>query len=264
MPTSTTTAPIASLLDRRPLVIGALHLPDFRTETREMARLEDHLLGNLRAFAEGGMPAVMIQDQTREPGAAGIETVAMMAALVRLARREFPQIALGVIVQAHDADAPLAIAHASGASFVRLKVFVGSAMTAEGPRDALGPRARNVRAGLARPDIAILADVHDRTAVPLGDVDLAQACRWSQGLGADALILTGADFAESCARIETARKAGIARPLLIGGGVDAGNVKNALAVADGVIVSRSLMRAGSGSPSWDRDRIRSFMAAVAP
>lgn len=256
---STTTAPIVSLLELKPLVVGALHLPDFRADTRNLARLEDHLLTNLRAFAEGGVPAVMIQDQTREAGPAATETVAIMAALVRLARREFPALALGVIVQAHDAEAPLAIAHASGASFVRLKVFVGSAMTAEGPRDALGVRARNARLALARPDIAILADVHDRTAVPLGGVDFDQACRWAQGLGADALILTGADFAESCARVDGARRAGTKRPILIGGGVDAGNVQMALRCANGVVVSRSLMREGLGWPSWDRERILRFM-----
>ncbi len=264
MPASTTTAPTASLLDLKPLVIAALHLPDFKSETRDMARLEDYLLTNLAAFDDAGVPAVIIQDQTREAGAAPIETVAMMASLVRLARRAHPQVALGVIIQAHDAEAPLAIAHAAGASFVRLKVYVGAAMTSEGSREALGPRARNARLALGRPDIAILTDVHDRTAIPIGDVSLIQACQWAQGLGADGLILTGADFAESLARIAAARKVEIKRKLLIGGGVDPGNVRQALAAADGVIVSRAMMRDGPGSSRWDPDRVRRFMDAARP
>lgn len=262
MPASPMTAPTTSLLDRTPLVIAALHLPDFKAQERGMARLEDYLLANLAVFAEAGVPAVMIQDQTREAGAAPVETVAMMAALVRLARHVHPKIELGVIIQAHDAEAPLAIAHAAGAAFVRMKVYVGAAMTSEGSREALGPRARNARLALGRPDIAILADVHDRTAIPIGGVPLAQACQWAQGLGADGLILTGADFAESLARISAARSAGVTRKLLIGGGVDAGNVRAALAAADGVIVSRSLMREGPGQPRWDADKARRFMDAA--
>jgi membrane complex biogenesis BtpA family protein len=254
--------PPKAVLASRPLIIAALHLPDFRATARPMPELEDYLLTNLRAFADGGVRAVMIQDQTLEAGAATIETVATMSSLVRLARREFPAVALGVIVQAHDAEAPLAIAHAAGASFVRLKVFVGGAMTAGGARDALGVRAVNARRALGRPDIAILADVHDRTAVPLGDVDLGRACQWAQGLGADALILAGADFGESCARVATARAAGIKRPILIGGGVDSGNVGAALRCADGAIVSTALMRAGAGAPRWDPELIRRFMDAA--
>lgn len=182
-----------------------------------------------------------------------------MASLTRSARREFPDVAIGIIVQAHDAEAPLAIAHASGASFVRLKVFVGAVMTSEGIREALGVRARNYREELGRADIAILADIHDRTSVPMGDVSLKQACHWAQGLGADGLVLTGADFSDSLTRVRAARNAGIERPLLIGGGVDIGNVRQALAMADGVIVSRALMRDGNGPLRWDDARARRLM-----
>jgi predicted TIM-barrel enzyme len=265
MPASTTTAPTASLFERKPLVVGALHLPDLRARRAlTMAELERFLLVNVEAFAAGGIPALMIQDQTREPGPAGSETIAIMAALVRLARREFPALSYGVIVQAHDAEAPLVIAQASGADFVRLKVFVGSSMTAEGPRDALGPSARNVRHALGRAHIAVLADVHDRTSVPIGDVPVERAALWAEGLGADALVLTGSSFADSLERVRAARRAGVKRPILIGGGVDASNIAAALAEAQGVIVSRSLMADGASdaAPRWDAARVRALMAAA--
>lgn len=60
MPVSTTTAQTASLFDRTPLVIAALHLPDLRAEKHSLPALEDYLLDNMRVFVESGVPAVMI------------------------------------------------------------------------------------------------------------------------------------------------------------------------------------------------------------
>lgn len=247
-----------------PLVIAALHLPAFGPGgARDMPALEDYILANARVFHDAGIPAVKIQDQTRAPGDASAETIAVTAMLAALVRRSFPALAVGIIVQAHDAAAPLAIAHAAGASFVRLKVFAGAAVTAEGTREALGATAIGDRAGLGRPDIAILADVQDRTSFPLGDVPPAQAAQWTEGLGADALVITGTDFADTLARIAAARAAGAKRPIVIGGGVDETNVGAALAAADGVIVSTSLRaRQATGNVLWDAARCRALMDAA--
>ena len=167
--------------------------------------------------------------------------------------------------QAHDAVAPLAIAHAAGASFVRLKVFVGAAMTAEGPRNGLAVEARSYRHELRRDDVAILADVFDRTSRPLLDVSPAEAALMAEKLGADGLILTGGSFADSLERVRAARAAGARRPVLIGGSVTEGNLAEALAVAEGAVVSTSLMRPGASPDDvlqWDADRTRRFMDAV--
>jgi hypothetical protein len=256
----------ASVFDTRPLVIAALHLPDpIAGGRRGMAWLEDYVLENARVFAEAGIPAVKLQDQTREPGPASIETIATMASLARLIRREFPALTLGIIVQAHDARAPIAIAHAVGASFVRLKVYVGAAMTAEGPRTALATEARQMRASVAAENVAILADVFDRTSMPMVNMPPERAALWAEQMGANGLVLTGADFADSLARVHAARAAGVRRPILIGGGIDAGNVRGALGVADGVVVSTALMRRGAGRDEirrWDPALCRQLMDAA--
>jgi predicted TIM-barrel enzyme len=250
----------------RPLVIAALHLPDFAmNRDRPMAWFEDYALTNARIFAEAGVPWIKLQDQTRAEGAAAPDTVAMMASLARSVRRELPELGIGIIVDAHDPAAALSIAHAAGADFVRLKVFVGGAMTAQGPRQALGGAAVAHRAALRRPDIAILADVHDRTAVPLSGESQPFAAQWAVKLGADGLIVTGASFPDTLARIAAVRAAGIRRPILIGGGVTEDNVGEALAHGDGVIVSSSLMRkdaAPDAMAQWDAERCRRFMDAA--
>ena len=83
-------------------------------------------------------------------------------------------------------------------------------------------------------------------------------------MGADGVIITGDSFADTIGRIRTARAAGVTRPIFVGGGVDAGNVAEALAVADGAIVSTSLLRKNAVSTDlirWDRDAIRRLVDA---
>lgn len=254
------------IFESRPLVIAALHLPDFAlSRHRSMAWLEDYAVANARIFAEAGVPWMKLQDQTRTEGPAAPDTLAMTAAVARVLRAEVPEIGLGIIVEAHDPAAALSVAHAAGADFVRLKVFVGGAMTAQGPRHGLGAQAVAHRAALGRPDIAILADVHDRTAVPLSGESQPFAAEWAAKTGADGLIVTGASFPDTLARIAAVREAGLRRPILIGGGVTAANVGEALAAGDGVIVSTALMRRGAGEDDlvrWDADLCRRFMDAA--
>jgi predicted TIM-barrel enzyme len=255
-----------SLFENGPPVIGALHLPDFAmSRHRPMGWFEEYALANARVFAEAGVPWIKLQDQTRTSGPAAPETLAMMAALGRLIRAEFQQLGLGIIVDAHDPTAALSIAHASGAGFVRLKVFVGGAMTAEGPRYGLNAAAVAYRAALGRPDIAILADVHDRTARPLSDETQSFAAKWAVEAGADGLIVTGSHFSDTLSRIATVREALPSQPILIGGGVSEENVAAALAASDGVIVSSALMRrdiADDDLVKWDTERCLRFMDAV--
>jgi uncharacterized protein len=254
------------LFASRPPVIAALHLPDFAlSRHRSPAWYEDYAVSNARVFAEAGIPWIKLQDQTRTAGPAAPDTLAMMASLGRLIRAEVPDLGLGIIIEAHDPVAALSVAHGAGADFVRLKIFVGGAMTAEGPRHALGAAAIAYRAALGRPDIAILADIHDRTARPLSDESQPFAANWAAKVGADGLIVTGSSFPDTLDRIAAVRKAVPKQPILIGGGVTEDNVVAALAASDGVIVSSALMRASAGEDDilrWDADLCRRFMDAA--
>ena len=262
--TPTSPAPVRPPADRT--IIAALHLPDLSVARHtSFAYLEDYVLANAGVFAAAGIASVMLQDQTRQTGPATSATVALMAALGRLLRSTYAAMDLGIIIQAHDAIAPLAVAHACGASYVRLKVFVGAAMTMEGPRSALAVEARSFRHELRRDDIAILADVFDRTSVPMIDVPPEEAAQAAVRLGADGLILTGASFADSLERVRSAKAAGVTRPVWVGGSVTEHNVAQTLAVADGAIVSTALMRDQPGAQDllrWDRDKTQRFMDAV--
>ncbi len=227
-----------------------------------MAWYEDFLLSNAKSFVENGIKAIKVQDETVVSGRASERTIARMASLGRTVRKEFADLFLGIIVQAHDAKAALAIADACGASFVRQKIFAAAAVNAEGVRQALGPDAVAYREAIGRADIQIYADVQDRTCVPMENVPSDMAAHWTERLGADALVITGSDFADTKDRIAKARAYGVKAPVLIGGSVTKDNVKESLGVCDSVVVSSSLVRPGAARDAfdrWDPSRIRQFM-----
>lgn len=251
------------IFDKSPLVIAALHLPDFaQSRHLSIAWYEDYVVANAGVFAKAGIPLIKLQDQTKTEGAAAHDTLAMTASLARFLRAEVPGVGLGIIIEAHDPAAALSVAHSAGAEFVRLKVFVGGAMTAQGPRHGLGARAVAHRAELRRTDIAILADVHDRTAIPLSGESQPVAAEWAVKTGADGLVITGSSFEDTLERIAAVRAHGIRKPVLIGGSVTADNVDKALQNAQGVVVSSALMRkdvARDDVLRWDLDLCRRFM-----
>lgn len=255
-----------ALFAKTPLVVAALHLPDPVVEPGlSRAWLEDYTLKNAGVFAAAGVPAIKLQDQTRAAGPASVETIARTAALGRLLKREYPKIALGIIVQAHDAEAPLAIAAAAGADFVRLKVYVAAVVGAEGTKTALAPTARAYRKAIGACGVAILADVFDRTSIPLVDIPPERGALWAEQMGADGLVLTGSSFEDSLQRIASARGAGVKAPILLGGGATETNVAAALRAADGVVVSTALMRKGAPKSDplrWDLDLANRFMDRV--
>ena len=58
-------------------IICALHLPSISDGQKvEMSFLEDYLIKNLSLMIKAGIPAIMIQDSSRNVGPARLDTVA--------------------------------------------------------------------------------------------------------------------------------------------------------------------------------------------
>jgi predicted TIM-barrel enzyme len=251
------------LFHHDPLIITALHLPQFRhMQKLPMSWLEDYVLQNFSVFVKGGIPAVILQEETLNTSLATPESIAILSVLASKAHLEFPNTQLGIIMQAHDGISPLAVAHASGASFVRLKVFVGAMLKAEGIQQGCGIAARNYRDKIGREDIKILADVHDRTGLPLTNIPIEMASEWAVQTGADGLILTGFSVQESIQYFQKVRETGVNAPLILGGGATEENVSEILQYADGVVVSSALKFPNPDPQNmvlWDIDLVKRFM-----
>jgi predicted TIM-barrel enzyme len=191
-----------------------------------------------------------------------------MSAVGALLRQEFPQLKLGVCLIAHGAREPLAVAQAIGASFVRLKVYVGAMVKAEGILQGCAYEAIQYRAQIDAEDIAILADVYDRTGEPLGRLPLEEEARQAAVFGrADGLVLTGFSMDESLQMLKDVRAAKLGLPLLIGGGATPASLPQITPLVDGIIVSSAFKAVGGFTrqtlgEDWDPARIHAFMEAV--
>jgi uncharacterized protein len=250
-----------SLTLRDGVIITALHLPALPgspMRTSGVDALVEFAVTNAQVFAAQGVDALYLQN-----AAAGVgpkrtlpDVVAVMAIITR-AVRQAVTVPVGLVLASYDAAAPLAIAAAAGAGFVRLKDYVGAMVKAEGIVEGCAYEALAERRRLGAEDVRILADIHDRTGVPLGPETLELAADWAARFGgADGLVITGHTVDESIAMLDRVRQAGITIPILCGGGVTADNVERILAHCDGVIVS-SALRAVPPNPlrPWDPERI---------
>lgn len=262
------------LPENKPGIIGAFHLPPLMGSQHPAAQpvsvAVDHALRNIERAVKAGVPAIYLQDLGDTPIATSIQphAAAALAVVGAAVRREFPDLTLGICMMSHGCKEPLAIAQAIGAQFVRLKVYVGAMVKAEGVVEGLAYEAIQYRAHLHATDIQMMADVYDRTGKPMGRMPLEEEARWAAvHCRADGLVLTGSSYSESIEMLKEVKAADLGVPLLLGGGAKAENIKEALRVADGAIVS-STFKASPGwtresmLAEWEYDRIKAFMDAA--
>lgn len=267
-------SPISWISEDKPAVIGAIHLPPMMGSKHPAAQpvsvAVDHALRNIEKAVRAGVPAIYLQDLGDTPVAPAIEphSAAALTVVGAAVRREFPELKLGICMMSHGCKEPLAIAQAVGAHFVRLKVYVGAMVKAEGILQGCAYEAIQYRARLQAEDIQILADVYDRTGQPLGRMPLVEEARQASVYGrADGLVLTGGSFAESLEMLSEVRSAGLSVPLLLGGGATAENIADVLRVADGVVVSSTFKPLSGWTresilAEWEYERIQAFMDAA--
>lgn len=258
----------SALLRDRKAVVGMIHLPPLPGSTNYDGMPLDSIVqgavADACALSEAGFDAAILQNTHDLPATATapVETIAFLAAIGRELRHEtFPNMALGVNVLKNDAEGALAVAAAIGALFVRLKVFVGAAVGAEGLLVASAPAALRMRQRLDS-DTELWVDLFDRTSAPLVPQPLSQLAEWVMKFGdSSAVIVTGTSIAESIQMVREVRGVAPQLPVVIGGGVTEASVMDALLDADGVIVGSALEQRPFTGPI-SREKAASFVRAA--
>jgi len=238
-----------------------------------MGAVVERALEDARALREGGCDALLVENLGDVPyfaGAVPPETVAAMALCVRAVIDHAGGLPVGVNVLRNDARAALGLCAASGASFLRVNVHVGAALTDQGTIEGRAAETLRERARLC-PEALILADVHVKHATPLGSESLEAAAADAHGRGlADALVLTGGATGEAPAaeEIERVRRRLPRARILVGSGLSEANAAALLGHADGAIVGTWLKRDGRIEAQVDPKRVRrlrrAFDDAVSP
>lgn len=244
-------------------MIGVVHLratpgsPDWGGSMREV---EDAAAADALGYEEGGCDAVFLENFGDLPftgGAVGCETVAAMAAVASRVRREVG-LPIGFNVLRNDAAAALGLCAACGGEFIRVNVHSGAMMTDQGLIE--GEAHETVRRrGMLCPEVKILADILVKHALPLTALPIEQVAVDTLQRGrADALIVSGTATGAPV-DVEDLRRVRAACPeaaLLVGSGVNEGNVRELLEFATGLIVATSVKRDGELSNPVDAARVR--------
>jgi membrane complex biogenesis BtpA family protein len=253
---------LARVGERR-MLIGVVHLlptvgaPRFGGDVRAIVQAA---VRDAEALVGGGCDALIVENFGDVPFFAECvpaETVAAMAIALDAVCAANVGLPVGVNVLRNDARAALGLCAATGASFVRVNVHVGAAVTDQGLVQGRAAETVRERARLC-PGVVILADVHVKHATPLSREPIGAAARETVERGlADALIVSGiaTGSAPDVGAVMEVRKSVPRTPLFLGSGVDVDNARALLQHADGAIVGTWLKRDGRVSEPVDRDRV---------
>ncbi len=258
----------------RPPVIGMVHLrplPGSPGWAGNLRAVVDAALVDTENLVAGGVGAVMVEnfhDVPFFPGPVPPVTVAAMTRIIDAITGSYRDLPVGVNVLRNDAESALAVAAAAGASFIRVNVHVGAAVTDQGTIEGRAWQTLRLRREWA-PEVGILADVRVKHALPLAPRPLAEEARDLRLRGlADGIIVTGAATGSgaSPADVEIVRAAVPECPLLVGSGVNTDNIAGFGVAVDGVIVGTSLKektgeRFAAVSADLTRDLVEAWQVA---
>ena len=237
----------------RPL-IGVIHLPPLPgyAESPGLAAVVAHALAELATYRVGGLDGVLVENENDRPHRveAGRETIAVMTAVTRALVAAANRLPIGIEILLNDPEASLAVAHASGADFIRSDYFADEmSRPVHGAMRIAPQQVIAFRARIGAERVLVLADIQVKYAQMLTPRSLAESARAAREAGADAIVVTGTRTGEppSPHDVLAAREGSGDCPVLVGSGLAAGNARALLEVADGAIVGTSLMHGGKAT-----------------
>lgn len=254
-------------------IVGMVHLdplpgsPGFEGDRRTV---REQAVADARALIAGGVDAVLVEnfgDAPYYPDEVPRHVVADLAATARELRRAV-DCPVGVNVLRNDAEAAVAVAAATGGSFVRVNVHTGARATDQGVVAGRAHETVRLRDRIGA-GVAVLADVAVKHSAPVGDRDVAAIAEEAVDRGlADGLIVSGpatgeaADADELEAVVDARDEADRDVPVLVGSGVTPENVSGLFDIADGVIVGTALKVDGETTNPVDADRVTALVDAA--
>ncbi|MCH7602187.1 MAG: BtpA/SgcQ family protein [Planctomycetes bacterium] len=250
------------LLDRRPVVIGVVHLlplPGSPGWQGDLHRVLDRAISDAEALSKGGVHAIIIEnfgDTPHRKYDVSPETISAMTVATKQVQ-QVTDVPLGINVLRNDAKAAMAIASVTGAAFIRINVHTGAMLTDEGIIEGRAAETLRYRRALGT-DVKIFADILVKHAVPLGDQDLELAARTAVERGlADALIVSGpmTGLPTSIEDVVNVKDAVPGALVLVGSGTSEADAESIFSVADGAIVGTSLKFDGDIERPVDAERV---------
>lgn len=194
------------------------------------------------------------------------ETVACMTRLATDMRSILPaQTPCGIQILACGNREAVAVAKASNLQFIRAEGYVFAHIADEGFTDATAGTLLRYRHQIQADNVLVLADLkkkHSSHAIT-ADVSLLETAHMAGFFLADGVVLTGVSTGQPTNLGDVDAVFGhIDRPVLIGSGVTAENLRDYFGRADGLIVGSYFKRDGCWSNELCDERVVEFMRLV--
>ena len=262
---------IRSIFGTRRALIGVIHvgaLPGAPGSRESVDTIAKAAAADARAYREAGFSGLMVENMHDRPylrREVGPEVVATMTVVAHAVRREVPDLPLGIQVLAGANRESIAIAHATGARFVRVEGFVFAHVADEGLMQSDAGTLLRYRRQLGAEAVAVFADIkkkHSAHAMT-ADMDIAETARAAEFFLADGVIVTGPTTGEPASPEEVRDVAQAVRvPVLVGSGVTPANLAR-FPTAHGFIVGSSVKEGGVWCNPLDRNAVRALVGAFA-
>ena len=250
-------------------LIGMVHLQPLPGAPRfggSMTAVVDRAIADAATLEHAGFDAVLVENFGDAPFYASTVPPVTIAAMSTAATHviESVSIPVGVNVLRNDAEGAIAVAAASGASFIRVNVLSGTMFTDQGIVEGRAAEVARLRSQIA-PSVQVFADVFVKHATPPAGTDLLRTAEdLCNRAAADALILSGAGtgIPANLEPVESLRLACPHLPILVGSGATAETIARILEQVDGVIVGTDLEVDGRTAHPIDPERAARFVAAA--
>jgi membrane complex biogenesis BtpA family protein len=261
---------IASIFGVPRALIGVIHLealPGTPQSRHPIATIVDAAVAEAECYANAGFHGIMIENTRDRPyiqRIAGPEIIAAMAVVAETIRRTV-SIPLGVQVLAGANTAALAVAHASGAAFIRAEGFVFAHVADEGLFSAdAGPLFR-YRRSIGAESVRVFVDVkkkHSAHAIT-ADMGIEETAKAAEFFLADGVVVTGVATGEATDPGEVGEVSrAVTIPTLVGSGLTPENIGR-YPGAEGLIVGSWVKQQGLWSNPLDPGRVRTMAESFA-
>jgi membrane complex biogenesis BtpA family protein len=214
-----------------------------------------------RLYAEEGIDALMIENMHDIPYLnrnAGYETVAAMA-VIGYEVKKTTGLPVGIQILAGANRQALAAALAADLDFIRAEGFVFAHTADEGIMQSDAGELLRYRKNIGATHIAVFTDIkkkHSSHAIT-SDTDITGHAKAAEFFLSDGLVVTGSETGEPADPDELIRvKKASTLPVLIGSGINPGNLPGFFLPADGFIVGSFFKKNRFWKNPPDRKNIR--------
>lgn len=255
------------LIGQEKYLIGMIHAralpgtPRSQLSMREICRIAFEEADWLQ---EAGFDALLVENMHDVPylkRAVGPEIVAAMTEVVATVR-EAVDCPVGLQILAGANREAIAVAHATGAQFVRAEGLVFAHVADEGWIESDAGELLRYRKAIGAQTVKILADIKKKHSshIVTSDLDLADTAQAAEFFGANSLIITGSSTGRAAKKSDLEEAArGTALPLIVGSGTTPETLSELWDLAQGFIVGSYLKKGGRWDNPLDPERIRKLI-----